>query len=481
MKASPAYSTYAHLLPIAFMLVMGWSASLRMCLRAAPETVAESATIQAKESTPTQDGALALRAAISHSSYNQSAPTTLQLKVDYASPSVASTNRPPLNIALVLDRSGSMAEDKKFAYTLDAAREVIANLSDQDTISLIAFNERVLVLSPAGRAVNKQFLFHRLEEITPAGYTDLSAGLLEGIAQVNSQATKGQIKQVLLLTDGKANRGVTSAISLRKTVEKARAKGVSLSTLGCGTDYDEKLLTELADGGGGRYTYVRSPEQIPIAFKEELRGLLEVAAQNVRLDISVEQGTIAKVFGQVLDRDTSSYQVNVGNLRAGERGIILLAIKPTDYQPDAALRATAKLTFDDPQGGERVVRVASAESHFNPDAAAQKENEEVVIYGGLLGALETASEGSEGFDRQSYRQALTGFAEWYGRARKFALNTRNQDLLNHTFLLKHLLEEMEAAEAQGRMHEHSEARAKLQKEGDYQRYLLFHHREAEQH
>ena len=69
----------------------------------------------------------------------------------------------------------------------------------------------------------------------------------------------------------------------------------------------------------------------------------------------------------------------------------------------------------------------------------------------------------------------------YGRARQFALNTRNQDLLNHTFLLKHLLEEMEAAEAQGKMHEHAEAREKLKKEGDYQRYLLFHHREPEKH
>ncbi|ODU25121.1 MAG: hypothetical protein ABS95_00820 [Verrucomicrobia bacterium SCN 57-15] len=436
-----------------------------------------------KPATPvasTESGALALRAALSHSAYSQSAPTQLLFKVDYASTAVAPASRPPLNIALVLDRSGSMAEDRKFVYTLNAAREVIANLSDRDTISLIAFNEQVLVLSPAGRAVNKQFLLHRLEEIEPEGYTDISAGLLEGIAQVNSQAAEGQIKQVLLLTDGKANRGVTGVASLRKTVEKARAKGVGLSTLGCGTDYDEKLLTEMASAGGGRYTYVRSPEQIPDAFKDELHGLLEVVAQNARLELAVEQGAITKVFGQVWESPVPSYQINVGNLRAGERGVVLLALKPSDYRDGAAIRVTAKLNFDDPQAGERVVRTAFAQATFDAEATQKSEaNEEVVIYGGLLGALETATEGAEGYDEQSYRQALTGFAQWYGRARQLALNTRNQDLLNHTFLLKHFLEEMEAAEKQGKMHAHSEALEKLKKESDYQRYLLLHHREPE--
>jgi Ca-activated chloride channel homolog len=473
MKTLKSHHIGLFLLPLILAMATGGAAA------AAESDQHEHADNKPATPAPAETGALALRAALSHSTYSQSAPTQLLFKVEYASAAASPASRPPLNIALVLDRSGSMADDKKFAYTINAAREVIANLSDRDTISLIAFNERVLVLSPAGRAVNKQFLFHRLEEIAPEGYTDLSAGLLEGIAQVNGQAAEGQVKQVLLLTDGKANRGVTSAASLRKTVEKARAKGVGLSTLGCGKDYDEKLLTEMADSGGGRYTYVRSPEQIPDAFKEELRGLLEVVAQNARLELAVEQGAITKVFGQVWDSPpVASHQINIGNLRAGERGLVLLALKPANYQPDARLRVTGKLTFDDPQAGERIVRTTSAQVRFAPDASATAEaNEEVQIYGGLLGALEAATEGGEGYDRKRYQQALTGFAQWYGRARDFARSTRNQDLLNYTFLLKHLLQEMEAAEAQGRMHEHAEAREKLQKESDYQRYLLLHHRE----
>ncbi|MBI2813043.1 MAG: VWA domain-containing protein [Opitutae bacterium] len=455
-------------------------------LLAASAAAAQPGTAPAGAAQPTipapaeEGGAPALlRAALSDATYSQSASAPLLLKVDYASPAGAPASRPPLNIALVLDRSRSMAEDKKFGYALDAAREVVANLSDRDVVSLVAFNERVLVLSPAGRAVNKPFLFHRFEEITPEGYTDLSAGLLEGIAQVNSQSGAGQIRQVFLLTDGKANRGVTKLASLRKIADKARAKGVGLSTLGVGADFDEKLLTELASAGGGRYAYVRSPEQIPDAFKAELHGLLEVAAQNARLEIAIEQGSIAKVFGQVWDRAAPSYQINIGNLRAGERGTVLLALQPADYKPGTVVRATAKLTFDDPQAGERVVRVAAAQAACAPDAGGRKtgENEEVAIYGGLLRALEAATEGAEGFDRQRHRQARADFAQWHGRAHQFALRTQNQDLLNHTFLLKHLLAEMEAEEAQGKMHDHAEAGGKLKKEADYQRYLLFHHRE----
>lgn len=477
MKAPEARRIRLLLPPLLLALAtIGFGAAAQSDKHEHPDKPGQEVKTATAES-PAENSALTLRAALSDSVYSRTAPTQLLFKVDYASTVSAPAGRPPLNIALVLDRSGSMAEDKKFAYTMSAAREVIANLSDQDVVSIVAYNDQALVLSPAGRAVNKEFLYHRLTEIEPEGYTDLSAGLLEGIAQVKSQAADGQVKQVILLTDGKANRGVTNPAALRKMVEQARAKGVGLSTLGCGTDYNEKLLSDLAEAGGGRYTYVRAPEQIPDAFKDELHGLLGVVAQNARFEISVEHGGISKVFGQLGNNAGDSHQINIGDVRAGERGVVLLALKPSDYAAGATVRATAKLTFDDPQSAERVVRVASAQSEFAGAGQQDAENEEVVVYGGLLGALETATGGEEGYDEQSYRQALADFARWYGRARQLALETHNQDLLNHTFLLKHLLDEMAAAQKQGLMHAHGEAQAQLQKEGDYQRYLLLHHRE----
>ena len=131
---------------------------------------------------------------------------------------------------------------------------------------------------------------------------------------------------MLLLTDGKANRGIVLPGPLRKIAERAWSEEIGISTLGCGSEFNESRLTLLAESGGGRYRYVRSPEELPTAFQEELRGMLEVVAQNVRVEIAVSDGgTIRKVYGQFLERPLPSYKVDIGNLRAGERGGLLLA------------------------------------------------------------------------------------------------------------------------------------------------------------
>jgi Ca-activated chloride channel family protein len=431
---------------------------------------------------PSEGSPVELRAALSHTGYSQSAPNPLLLKLDFAVTARPAADRPPLNIALVLDRSGSMAEQNKFPFTMEAARGVIENLTDRDTISLIAFNERVVVLSPAGRAVNKPFLSHRLEEISPEGYTDISAGLLEGISQVNSKATDGQVKQVFLLTDGLANKGVTSSAGLRKIVGNAQAKGVRLSTFGVGTEFNEKLLTDMAAAGGGRYKYARSAEQIPTAFREELRGLLEVVAQNVRLDVKINQGgALGKIYGELSEQPTASHTFNIGNLRIGERGGVMLALRPDNFRADGAIDVTATITFDDPQTGERVQRMVNERALSTPawTKESARENDSVVLYGAALDAVESARQGAEGFDVERYNRSRTAFDQLYQRAREYALATRNQDLLNQTFLLKHFMEELEIERAQGALHSHAEARGRFQKESDYEQYLLFHHREEQ--
>lgn len=420
-----------------------------------------------------------LQTALSHSYYNDFSAKNLLLKVDFTAAAAKNSERPPLNIALVLDRSKSMENEQKFAYTLDAARAVIENLSPRDVISIISFNEQAVVLSPAGKVVNKAFLNHRLDEISPSGVTDISAGLLEGIAQIKSQLEEGQTQHVLLLTDGKANRGILDPEAMRNIAATAHAGGISISTLGCSSEFNEKRLKLLAKAGGGRYRYVRSAEELPTAFKEELQGMLQVSAQNVRIQITLSKGDrIRKIFGRFLQQPQSSYEIKIGNLRAGERGGLLLALQPDGFKAGDEILVTTKITFDNPDTVERSSQTISNRASFSSKIDVEKQgvNPETIHYGEVLEAMETTREAVESFDLERYQKAQAGFVQSYNKARQYALDADNQDLLNQTFLLKHFMQELEAARTEGKMHSHEKMSKQLHKEADYQRYLLFHHK-----
>lgn len=402
----------------------------------------------------------------------RSAPDRFLVKVSYAAADAPSRARPPLNIALVIDRSGSMREGGKLEHALAAVRVVVENLTERDYVSIVAYNDRATVLSPSGRAVNRGFIAHRLEEVTAGGWTNLGAGLLEGIAQIASTSAEGQSRHVLLLSDGLANRGVTGAAGLKRIVEGARAQGIGVSTLGCGADFDGKLLLALADAGAGRFTYVRSPEQIPTAFIEELHGLLQVAAENLRLEVDAGPGAeLTRVYGTVPGPPSSSRSVEIGTLRAGEHGVFVARLAAAGTNGSVEVRA--RLTFDDVATGRRAFIEAQ-------DRMAQgaRDRNDVALYGEVLEALDRAREAVAGYDEASAGAARSAFARAYEKARSYAIRSRDQELLNQTFLLKHFMDELDVFESEGWLHEHDDARRRFGNEADYHRYLLLHHRAA---
>ncbi len=428
---------------------------------------------------PAATGPVAVQAALSHAIYTKAVPKRLILKVDLSAVVERPQNRRPLNLALVIDRSGSMDKDDKFPYAMQAAELVVENLSDQDVISLIIFNQTPTVLSPAGRAVNKEFLRYRFGQFGPGGFTNLSAALLEAFAQIDSQSAEGQLKRVIVLTDGQANRGVTDPKKLRKLVAAAHARGISLSTLGCGTEFNEDVLTSLAEAGGGRYTYISSAERIPLAIAAELDGLLDVVAQNTKLGMQVTAGgAITRIYGRLIADPTSSFSVKLGDIRAGERSVFVVEITPSAFQAGATVDVDLTLTLDNPETGSREQKVFHAQAAFSTDAgrARRSENDSVMMYAGVLDAMEHAEEAIQGLDIERFHEARSRFDKLYAAAHKHAIETRDQQLLNQTFLLKHFMAELLAAGESALMHDHHTAREQIKKDVDYRRYLLEHHR-----
>lgn len=445
---------------------------------------------------PEQPGAaelrpVTLRAALSQTEYTQDVAVRLVLKIDVAAtaaPAPDAKTRPPLNLALVIDSSGSMGEDRKLQYTMESARVIVENLADRDIVSVVAFSDDALVLSPAGRAINKQFLAHRLGEVAPHGWTNFSAGLLEGIAQIDSQHKEtadgfpdsvNQTRHIIILTDGKANRGVTDAARLRALVEAAHARGIGMSTMGCGTDFDGKLLADLADAGGGRYTYVKSSEQIPSMMSTELGGLLAVGAQNAELSVKVSDAEITRVFGRVSNRPTREFSIKLGDLREGERGIFILELTPRVFTPGAVVPINVSLVYDRPEHADRRRDAITLSAAYTQDRTPVEiaKDAAVLLHADVLGAMEEAEEAAVGLDLERAKRVGDRFDRLYQEARRVALDTGDQELLNQAFLLKHLMEELAAADQSRLLHAHDEAKAKFLKDADYRRYLMSHHRE----
>ena len=223
---------------------------------------------------------------------------TIYLMLKIIQPKITlDTNRLPLNISFVLDRSGSM-QGPKLGYTKQAVQFALRNLDSTDRVSLVTFDNQVELPIPSTTAENKDQLAQLVETIYTRGSTNLSGGLLEGVNQVKSAYRQELVNRVILLTDGLANEGLTDPARLKELVTGVYAKGIGLSTLGVGSDFDEDLLVALAEAGGGNFYFIETPDAIPPIFAEELSGLLSVTGQNPTLKLTPAPGVrLSAVLG----------------------------------------------------------------------------------------------------------------------------------------------------------------------------------------
>lgn len=264
--------------------------------------------------------------------------------------------RVPLNLSLVLDRSGSMSGEPLRAAR-KAAAMLVRRLAPDDTVSVVAYDDDVRVVAPPAAGPEQKALAAEIEGIHPGGMTNLSGGWLRGRELVAQHLREGAVNRILLLTDGRANVGITDPDALVGLCGTAAEHGVQTTTIGFGTEYDEDLLRAMADAGHGGAYYIEKPDQASGVFEEELEGLLSMAAQNVR--VSVTPGTDAE-FIQVVHQYPSHAEgkeltIDVGDLYAREPRRVLLEFllgPATEVGTDARvgqLLVTAQVLT--PQGG----------------------------------------------------------------------------------------------------------------------------------
>jgi len=275
------------------------------------------------------------------------------VKIDVNAEAEARPNRLPLNIAVVIDHSGSMA-GAKIEKTKQAAMQLIDQLTNQDNLALVEFDDRVEVLFPSQHVVDREALKAEVQWIEPGGSTALYAGVEAGgkqLLKIDSRTER--INRVILLSDGLANVGPSSTAALKGLGRSLSRQGVSVTTVGVGDDYNEDLMVGLAEASDANYYYVQDAEKLPEIFAKELGCLQTVTARNVQVVITCADGVEPMdVIGRpekFADRKTV---VEFGPFSSGEKRYLFLRcrVKARDAVTQMDL-ASVKVTYRDEING----------------------------------------------------------------------------------------------------------------------------------
>ncbi len=228
-----------------------------------------------------------------------------------------SRTRLPLNISLVLDRSGSM-EGEPLDYAKRACAYVVDLLEPDDILSVITFEESADVIMPARRVVNKGMVKDYINRIYTGNTTNLYEGLMTACQQVASVKTANTLNRVLLLTDGEPTAGTRDFASIVGQVAEQKSRGITVTALGFGPDYNEELMAGIARRSGGNYYYIARPELIPEVFRRELDTLMRISARNLRLRLALARGVaVRQVYGQQPALGQRSAEVTLIDVEAG--------------------------------------------------------------------------------------------------------------------------------------------------------------------
>jgi Ca-activated chloride channel homolog len=267
------------------------------------------------------------------------------------------SERAPLNLALVLDRSGSMQGDK-LRFVQQAACHVLDMLDERDRVAVIAYDDQVTVLARSApiTAQARDDLKRRINDLRPGGWTDLSGGWLEGCREVAAHQARDGVNRTLLLTDGLANRGITDVEELAHHARELRQRGISTSTFGVGLDFNEHLLEALAEQGGGHFYYIERPDGIPGVFRRELGELLTVVAREAFLSLAIPGGVSVEILGDLPhERSGERLRVFLGDLFGGERRTLFARVLTPPDMPGTSVVVRGELGYADLDGRTTMV------------------------------------------------------------------------------------------------------------------------------
>lgn len=260
-------------------------------------------------------------------------------------------NRVPLNIALVIDKSGSM-QGQKLEDAKNSAILFIERLSPEDIVSVVTYSSSVQVLIPSTKVSDRASLIRKIRQIESDGNTALFAGVSKGAAEVRKFAEKNRINRIILLSDGLANVGPSTPGELGQLGRSLMKEGMSVSTMGIGYGYNEDLMARLAYNSDGNHLFVEDSEQLAQIFEQELNELFGVHAKSIRLTIRCSDDLkILRILGQEGEIRGQKADVYLNQVSAGQNKYVLIEVKNLLEKGSSEARTEVDLEYYDPLSG----------------------------------------------------------------------------------------------------------------------------------
>ena len=252
-----------------------------------------------------------------------------------AQPLPDTDNVPPpgADLVIVLDCSGSM-EGQKLSDACGAVVDLLERLGPDDRLALVVYSDRVQTLSPLLpiTASNHRHLVSLARSVVSGGGTNLAGGLRQGIDLMLEMPGEARQRKVILISDGLANQGITDPKALGLMASLAVENRFSVSTVGVGLDFNEILMTAIADHGAGSYHFLENPRSFARVFENELMASRRVAVSDFHIRVPLSPGvTLTDAGGYPVRRKNGVSVIHPGELLSGQQRTLFLTFNvPTD-------------------------------------------------------------------------------------------------------------------------------------------------------
>ena len=411
---------------------------------------------------PANDDGLALTAKFT-SSQILAAHDEQYVAVSITAPRGEAGRRPPLSLAVVIDRSGSMS-GAPIEHAKAAAARLIGQLDSADAFTIVTYSSTDEVVVPMTRAsdANKAAARAAIANIYDDGGTCISCGLTRGASELSRTPVDGGLQRIVLISDGQANEGIWDRGELAQLAQNTAAHGVSISALGVGLDFDEVTMQRIAEVGRGNYYFVEDTAQLGAMFSRELGGLTETVASDVKL--LVEGGADVRIetaLGYPMERQGNWVVIPVADLRAGETRKVVLRVTTTNTS-----LASAHVQLGWRRVSDGSVRHATAEA-----TAEITESASAVASSVDRGAMQAVE---EALSAQALDHATTVYETQGYDAAKAVLDERVEQMNKNIYLAPAARARIETATGAAADSFRAAPATKAKKVGRVQAYELAH-------